>query len=417
MAFCCLSLYSCKEKEKNVETPWGTTVPTDGEESEEEAVSLGDRMTLEEIQQGGEMIMLTMSGPDTYYDYHGRGMGVQYLLAEKLAEHLGVTLRVDLCTDTLDMLQRLRNGEADIIVFSVSKEQQKGFIACGMQDEKSGGGWIVSKSSKELAAAVSKWYKPSMYDEAKSQNTKLLSAPKVTRHVYPSMLSAKTGVISNYDALFRKYAPTAGLDWILLAAQCYQESCFDPKAHSWAGACGLMQLMPGTADQMGVSRQQIYEPEANVSGAARYMRLMMAEFSDVGNPQERIKFALAAYNGGARHVRDAMALTKKNGGIDQHWNDVRHYILALQKPEFYRDPVVKNGYMRGSETAGYVDNIMQRWSQYRQAIRTGGKIVSTVKNTTPTTSSQPVSASILDATPHRASKANKWRKEEVKSNK
>ena len=109
-----------------------------------------------------------------------------------------------------------------------------------------------------------------------------------------------------------------------------------------------------------------------------------------------------------RHVRDAMALTKKYGGVWQRWNDVRHYILALSRPQYYRDPTVKNGYMRGSETANYVDMIMRRWSQYRHALRTGGKAVSSVKSTTPL----PSPPHTTDGLPHRrAAKKNKWRKE------
>ena len=54
-------------------------------------------------------------------------------------------------------------------------------------------------------------------------------------------------VIWHYDAYFQRYAPIARFDWRLLAAQCYQESTFDPNARSWAGASGLMQIMPKTA--------------------------------------------------------------------------------------------------------------------------------------------------------------------------
>jgi membrane-bound lytic murein transglycosylase F len=217
------------------------------------------------------------------------------------------------------------------------------------------------------------------------------------------MLSASKGTISHYDHLFRKYAPVALVDWTLLAAQCYQESCFDPQAHSWAGACGLMQIMPSTADHLSLPRQQIYEPEPNVAAAARYMRELQTLFLDITNPAERIRFALAAYNGGANHVRDAMALAKKYGAIPQRWSDVRRYILLLQDPRYYNDPVVSSGYMRGSETAQYVDNIMQRHSQYRLALATGAKVKVPVN--------VPVPVDASTASPHRAAKKNKWRKD------
>lgn len=399
-------LIACQQKQKQeVVTPWGTTLDMNadsGEEDDSLATSDDGRIGLREIQQNGEMIMLTLNGPETYYDYHGKGMGVHYLLCEKLAEHLGVTLRIDVCKDTIDLLQRLRNGEGDIAAVPLTQKDQKGLLACAAS-------WAVGKESTELAAAVRKWYKAGMLEETRKQEEYLLTTGSVTRHVNPFFLSAEKGTISLYDHLFRKYAPTAGVDWTLLASQCYQESCFDPRAHSWAGACGLMQIIPSTADHLNLPRNMIYEPEPNIAAAARYMHELQQLFSDVTNPQERLKFALAAYNGGFHHVRDAMELTKKNGGVWQRWSDVRHYILALSHPEYYKDPVVKSGYMRGSETANYVDMIMERHSQYRRALRTGGKIDSHVKKKAQPMAKPSSQSSILDATPHRASKANKWR--------
>lgn len=402
----CVLVASCKEKTTTIVTPWGTTVET--EETDEQGTaadttSANSHYTLSDIQEGGEMIMLTLSGPDTYYDYHGKALGAHYMVCEKLAQHLGVMLRVDVCKDTADMVRRLRNGEGDIIAFPLKRKDQVGFIKCGPE-------WTVGKNSKELAKIVRAWYKQNMLADAQRQEKTILSTGIVTRRIYPVMLSAGKGQISNYDNLFRKYSSVAGVDWIMLAAQCYQESCFDPKAHSWAGACGLMQIMPSTADHLGLPRDQMYSPEANVAAAARLLRELQNSFRDVGSPAERMKFALAAYNGGAFHIRDAMALTKKHGGIPQRWDDVKRYVLLLANAQYYRDPVVKYGYMRGSETANYVDMIIQRHAQYREALRTGGKVVSTVKSQKydaenfygPTSSA---------AAAHRATKKNKWRKE------
>ena len=73
------------------------------------------------------------------------------------------------------------------------------------------------------------------------------------------------------------------------------------------------------------------------------------------SPLERMSFTLAGYNGGPFHIRDAMALAKKNGKDPYRWADVSEFVLKLQQPEYYRDPVVKYGYMRGSETVDYVE--------------------------------------------------------------
>ena len=68
-----------------------------------------------------------------------------------------------------------------------------------------------------------------------------------------------------------------------------------------------------------------------------------------------------------------MALAQKNGRNPRRWSDVEPYVLGLARPEYYNDPVVKYGYMRGSETADYVRKIHERWNGYRgiKTIRAG----------------------------------------------
>lgn len=346
-------------------TPWGEAIDEDGAPVAEEVVdsTAADGVSLSEIIANGELIVLTVSGPDTYYDYHGHGLGVQYLMCEKFAEKIGVSLRVEVCADSATVVKRLHDGEGDIAVFA---------------DYKS---WQFADKDGDLARELRAWYTPELLAATRTEQKNLLATGMVVRHVYPFMLSRKDALISHYDEFFRRYASVANMDWTLLAAQCYQESCFDPKAHSWAGACGLMQIMPSTADQLGLPRAELYKPESNIAAAARYMAQLQGKFSDIGNRQERIKFALASYNGGYHHIRDAMALAQKYGKSPQRWSDVRTYVLGLQSPAYYRDPVVKNGYMRGSETADYVDKIIDRWQQYRGATR--GKYSSSV-NATPT---------------------------------
>ena len=179
------------------------------------------------------------------------------------------------------------------------------------------------------------------------------------------MLDKGAGIISKYDHLFQKYAPVARIDWRLLAAQCYQESTFDPKARSWAGACGLMQIMPETADHIGLPRHQLYEPEANIAAAVKYIAQLNEKFRDIPDKAERTNFVLASYNGGYHHIRDAMALAKKHGKAPHHWRDVAGFVLGLRESRFYNDPIVKYGYMRGHETVDYVERIHARYGQYR----------------------------------------------------
>ena len=76
----------------------------------------------------------------------------------------------------------------------------------------------------------------------------------VKRHVRAPYISRSKGIISQYDAEFMKGSRHIGWDWRLIAAQCYQESGFDPNAVSWAGAKGLMQIIPSTAASLGIKK-------------------------------------------------------------------------------------------------------------------------------------------------------------------
>jgi len=109
----------------------------------------------------------------------------------------------------------------------------------------------------------------------------------------------------------------------------------------------------------------MYDPEKNIAAAVRYIGELENSFSDIRERSERTKFVLAAYNGGHFHIRDAMALAQKNGRNPKLWRDVEPFVLGLSQPAYYNDPVVKNGYMRGSETVDYVRKIQERWNGYR----------------------------------------------------
>ena len=347
-----LLLASCgQKKQEPVVTPWGTVT---------DSIPSGDGFDLDDIQRNGELIALTLTGPDTYYDYHGRHLGTQYMLAQRFADKLGVSLRVEVCRDSAEMVQRLGDDEADLVLLAPAANDSTLH-------------WFVGNDKDDLQQELAEWYEPKLLAEVKREEDFLLSARSVKRRVFSPMLNRAGGVISHYDGFFQHYAATVRLDWRLMAAQCYQESTFDPQARSWAGACGLMQIMPSTADHLGLARTDMFDPEKNIAAAAKLMGQLEATFSDIPERTERIKFMLASYNGGAFHIRDAMALAQKNGHNPKRWNDVEPYVLGLARPEYYNDPVVKHGYMRGSETVDYVRKIQERWNGYRgvKTIRSG----------------------------------------------
>ncbi|MDE6653395.1 MAG: transglycosylase SLT domain-containing protein, partial [Muribaculaceae bacterium] len=166
----------------------------------------------------------------------------------------------------------------------------------------------------------------------------------------------RNGYASPFDSLFRVHADESAWDWRMLAAQAYQESRFDPTARSWAGAKGLMQIMPGTATGFGLRHTELTDPSRSIQTAVKILDAYDSMLSTkVTNPIERKKFTLAAYNAGPGHVLDAIRLAEKYGLDPQVWDDnVEKAMLMKMNRRYYRDPVVKYGYSRGRETVDYV---------------------------------------------------------------
>lgn len=331
-------LLSCTQKQERIVTPYGSVL---------DSVNVSEDFDLADIQTNGELIMATLSGPETYYDYHGKSLGTQYLICQQFADSLGVRLRVDVCRDSAELVQKLRSGDVDLVAWAKP-------------------GQIDADPEKtDLVEALRLWNRPSRVDAAKEEETALLTVKKVRRRIFSPMLDKNKGIISNYDGYFMTYSRDIRWDWRLMAAQCYQESTFDPKAVSFAGAKGLMQIMPGTADHLGVARDKLYDPETNIAAAAKLIKELQQAFSDIRDQYERTNFVLASYNGGSHHIRDAMALARRDGKNASRWAEVAPYVLKLATAQYYNDPIVKYGYMRGSETVDYVEKIRSRHASYQ----------------------------------------------------
>ena len=341
-------------------------------------------LDLEDIQQGGELIVATLYGAQSYFEYYGEGFGTQYRLADEYAKSIGCAIRVDVMRSEAELLQQLQAGDADIVAFAlpVSDSISTQFTPCGQAElthfidslqptahDKQPVAWLVSKNSPRLAESVNQWMAANSKQFEQITTTHLTGnnghTYKPRRRNYSPMLNMAKGQISHFDHLFRKYSMHCNWDWRLLAAQAYQESSFDPNAVSYMGALGLMQLMPATARSVGVNLAQVFDPETNLRGAVKYISQLDSHFADITNRNERIKFVLAAYNAGPGHIDDARQLARTNGRDPDRWDsNVDYFVLHLSEPRYFNDPAVAHGYMRGNETYGYVSNIMKRWEGY-----------------------------------------------------
>jgi membrane-bound lytic murein transglycosylase F len=227
--------------------------------------------------------------------------------------------------------------------------------------------WAVRKDMPELATAVSKWF------EENEKNAKYQRIIK--RYFEMSKMPGDEPApimgphqISPFDTFFKKYSHGIHWDWRLLASISFQESRFYTDRVSWAGATGLMGLMPQTAKAFGLPEENIADPEENIKVATLLIKRLNRSFSPIEDPNERIKFILASYNSGSGHVYDAQALAVKYGKNPQVWAEVEEFLKLKSLPEYYNDPVCKQGYFRASETINYVRNVLERWQYYQERI-------------------------------------------------
>lgn len=134
-------------------------------------------------------------------------------------------------------------------------------------------------------------------------------------------------------------------DWKHWKAQGLAESGLNPDAVSWCGAMGIMQLMPGTAKELGVNP---YDTETNIQGGIKYDKRLYRYWPEIKDRDEQRYFVFASYNAGPGHIIKAYRLA----GRAQKWKDV-----SLKLP-----------YVTGKnakETINYIIHIQQFYMQIR----------------------------------------------------
>jgi membrane-bound lytic murein transglycosylase MltF len=153
--------------------------------------------------------------------------------------------------------------------------------------------------------------------------------------------------------LFRKYSEQYKVDFLLMAAQGYQESQLNNEAKSPAGAIGIMQLMPPTGKELNVG--DITQLEPNIHAGVKYMRnIMDVNFKD--EPMDVLNrglFTFAAYNAGPGRVRQLRTEAQKRGLDPNVWFGNVEQIASERI---------------GRETVTYVSNIYKYYVAYRLVV-------------------------------------------------
>lgn len=213
--------------------------------------------------------------------------------------------------------------------------------------------WMIRKNSPELAATLEAFMATHRHGTSfgNTVERKYVASAAFVRRATSAAEAAK---LRRLRAIFEKYGEQYALDWVLLAAQGYQESRLDQRARSRAGAVGIMQLMPATARPLGVG--DITQVEANVHAAAKYSRLLRDQyFSDDGIDElNKGLLTLAAYNAGPSRITRLRELAQRRGLDPNVW--------------FGNVEIVAAEHI-GAETVGYVANSFKYYVGFKLALR------------------------------------------------
>lgn len=303
--------------------------------------------------------------------FHERTLNIQ--------AEIGDSINIVLLPDNLDCDSLMALIDSDSIRYSIEDENIANFFQTfhpqiDIRTPVSFSqniAWILPKNSERLRDTINAWIRgeKGSSDYAYIYNKYFKWTSKAGQKVSGVYNLKGGGRISPFDDVFKKYAESIGWDWSLIASLVKQESNFDPSVRSWAGALGLMQLMPATALQYGIDSNQLIIPESNVYAGTKYIgKLHDYWLNEIQIPdsQEVIKFTLASYNVGIGHIQDARRLAVKHDLDPNVWIDnVEKMILLKSNPEYYRDEVVRHGYCRGREPYNYVRNIFKNYEHYR----------------------------------------------------
>ena len=216
---------------------------------------------------------------------------------------------------------------------------------------RTGGSLAVAfrKDNPKLREAVNTWLKKHGKGDG-FRNTIERRYLENIKFVKNAAADAERQKLQAVVALFKKYGAEYNVDYLLMAAQGYQESTLDQDVKSPVGAIGVMQVMPPTGKELNVG--DITRVDANIHAGVKYMRFMMDRYfkDDPMDDLNKGLMTFAAYNAGPGRVRQLRNEAEKRGLDRNVWFGNVERVASERI---------------GRETVTYVSNIYKYYITYR----------------------------------------------------
>lgn len=320
--------------------------------------------------------------PNSISDMEGITISVRrnssYFVRLKELQDEGFPVEIQIIPEDMDtesVLFQVADGTyeatvADNNIFEAASKYMTGLEKGPLIAENDTIAWAVRKNAPDLEHKLNQFlYKHFRYDEngvpKRSAFLNVLrkkyfqSGDQIADYFNPNFRGDQFGVISPYDDMIKQVAEEYELDWVMLTAIAAQESKFNPRSVSWAGAVGIMQVMPRFSE---ISSDSLYIPEINIREGAKIMASHLKHYSYMDSTNQWA-FALAAYNAGMGHVADARRLAIDHNKNPNDWDVVSESMLKLMQRKYYQQ--ARYGFARGIETVRYVNEIMNRYNTYQ----------------------------------------------------
>lgn len=307
---------------------------------------------------GKELVCAIDLGNDMYGN-HGLETGLNYELMSRLAQDNHCDVRIVAAGRNDNYIDSLRQGKVDIVITHDTTLADHGINTLRQLTECSV--WATGSTDEETLRQFDRWI-----SHMKGSEEFLRLESRFSATYNPHKLverGAKTGTISPYDEIIRKYAATLGWDWRMLASVLYQESRFAIGSASFRGAQGLMQVMPSTATYYDV--ENLLDPEQNIIAGTKHLRRLQNMFRKDGlEGEELIKFTLAAYNAGEGRIIDCRNLAASRQIDNAVWDEVVKVIPLMREDSILEEESVRLGKFQGHETIAYVDQVFSHYDAF-----------------------------------------------------
>lgn len=301
------------------------------------------------------------------YLSQGHPAGFHFELLKKFASHQKCNISIS-PTKENDPWKELINGNVDILVVNAATDtipeyyQDKVISSLELNNQEHV--WVVLKENYHTLQSLNYWF--GYFNHTNEYNN--LSNKYFKNYIQNRFSNVPVTILSPYDQIIKEYAVQLGWDWRLLASLIYQESKFRISAHSRRNAHGLMQLLPSTANTFDID--DLFDPEQNIKAGTLFLKRLSNLYSSSEiDSINRIKFILAAYNAGEGRVEDIRRVAQYKNINTYKWDSIKAAIPYMNRVDELPDTLLRHGKFKGIETINYVDEIIDRYENYKVLVK------------------------------------------------